>query len=81
MPRYKSKERKNAEWEESSGNVYKDLGFDHNQAANLAVRSQLVVAVKSIIEENDWRREEIAEKLDTDAERFEGCIGKLTVDF
>ena len=69
---------------ESSGNVYKDLGFSDDEAANLVVRSELILMVKNLIRERGWTQKEAAAQLCVHQPRisdlFQGRIGNFSVD-
>jgi predicted XRE-type DNA-binding protein len=72
------------EWVESCGNVYKDLGFSDDEAANLLVRSELMLMVKDLIRERGWTQQEAATQLDVHQPRvsdlFQGRVGNFSVD-
>jgi predicted XRE-type DNA-binding protein len=59
----KEKDKKEKPWVESSGNVFKDLGFNDEEAANLFARSTLMLQIKQTIEDNAWTQEEAAKVL------------------
>jgi predicted XRE-type DNA-binding protein len=69
---------------ESCGNVYKDLGFSDDEAANLLVRSEMLLLVKNIIRERGWTQEQAAVQLGVHQPRisdlFQGRIGNFSVD-
>jgi predicted XRE-type DNA-binding protein len=69
---------------ESSGNVYKDLGFSDDESANLIVRSELILMVKDVIRERGWTQQEAAVQLGVHQPRvsdlFQGRIGNFSVD-
>jgi predicted XRE-type DNA-binding protein len=46
-----------------SGNVFKDLGFDDEEAANLLVRADLMIEIVKIIDERGWTPQEAARAL------------------
>jgi predicted XRE-type DNA-binding protein len=50
-------------WVESSGNVFKDIGFSDEEAANLYARSILMLQIRHVIEQNDWTQVQAAKVL------------------
>lgn len=88
MPRSKrsAKNYSNNEppFEESSGNVFVDLGFSAQEAANLVLRCELMDAVERIIKENGWTQREAARRLGVHQPRisdlFQGHIDLFSVD-
>jgi predicted XRE-type DNA-binding protein len=50
-------------WVESCGNIYKDLGFNDEEAANLMVRAALLLQLQQIIKDKQWTQEEAAKTL------------------
>lgn len=68
----------------SSGNVFVDLGFPVEEAENLRVRADLMIAIKTLIEEKDWTQQEAARRFGVSQPRIsEICQGKIelfTVD-
>ncbi len=70
--------------EESSGNVFTDLGFSTQEAANLVLRCELMDAVEKIIKENGWTQREAARTLGVHQPRisdlFQGHIDLFSVD-
>ncbi len=45
---------------ESSGNVFKDIGYSDTEAANLMARAQLMLKVRDIIKAKGWSQREAA---------------------
>jgi predicted XRE-type DNA-binding protein len=45
---------------ESTGNVFADLGFDHEEAENLRVRSTLMARIKQVLEDRELTQKEAA---------------------
>ena len=43
-----------------SGNVFEDLGFDSDEAANLKVRADLMIDLRRFIEAKGWTQSEAA---------------------
>ena len=68
----------------SSGNVFKDLGFDTQEAENLRIRSELMLAIKQIVKKKGWTQAEAAKKFDVSQPRiseiFQGKVDLFTVD-
>ncbi len=44
-----------------SDNVFKDLGFDVPEAANLAIRAELMLDLRQFIQEKEWTQSQAAE--------------------
>ena len=65
MPRCSKAEKTNDKkpWVESCGNVFKDIGFDDEEAANLLARTDLMLQIRSIIEERNLTQVEAAKIL------------------
>lgn len=90
MPKSKQNEKNmpssenDMEWVESCGNVYKDLGFSDDEAANLLVRSELMLMVKNLVRERGWTQQEVAVQLGVHQPRvsdlFQGRVGNFSVD-
>jgi len=51
---------KKLKMEESSGNVFLDLGFSKEEAANLLIRSRLMIEVKLLIERENLTQSKAA---------------------
>ena len=49
----------------SSGNVFLDLGFDPEEAADLALRAELMFAIGQYIEAKGWTQAEAARRMGT----------------
>ena len=68
----------------SSGNVFADLGFAPEEAENLRVRAELMIALKSYIKARGWTQQEAARHFRVAQPRiseiFQGKIGLFTVD-
>lgn len=68
----------------SSGNVFKDLGFEAPEAGNLLVRSYLMVKLTEWVQENGYTQNQAAEELGITQSRVSdlmtGKIQKFTVD-
>lgn len=57
------KPSKSAMIERGSGNVFIDLGFTPEEAANLVLRSQLMLVLKDVIKERGWTQQQAAKEL------------------
>jgi predicted XRE-type DNA-binding protein len=68
----------------SSGNVFADLGFEPEEAENLRLRADLMIAIKALIQENGWTQQEAARHFGVAQPRISeicrGQIGLFTVD-
>jgi predicted XRE-type DNA-binding protein len=75
---------KNEPIRRSSGNVFADLGFAPQEAENLRVRAELMMAIKSYIKAQQWTQQEAARRFGVAQPRiseiFQGKIGLFTVD-
>ena len=62
----------------SSGNVFADLGFDPEEAEHLRVRSDLMIAVRRIIEERSLTQAQAAELFGVTQPRISNLVrGKI----
>lgn len=74
-----SKKNKSMQIERSSGNVFFDLGYTPEEAANLTLRSQLMLVVKDAIKERGWTQQQAAKELDIHQPRVSDLIkGRLS---
>ena len=68
----------------SSGNVFADLGFPAEEAENMRVRTDLMIAIKALIKENGWTQKEAARHFGVSQPRiseiWQGKIERFTVD-
>jgi predicted XRE-type DNA-binding protein len=88
MPKSKPREEKQKHtepvFEAGSDNIFEDLGFSQDEAANLLVRSDLMSQIKRIIKEKGWTQKRAAEELGVQQPRvsdlFQGHIGEFSVD-
>jgi len=68
----------------STGNVFKDLGFDSEEAENLRLRAEMMVALRSYIEKEGITQKEAADHFGVTQPRMSdlmrGKIGKFTID-
>ncbi|MEO6443735.1 MAG: helix-turn-helix transcriptional regulator, partial [Gemmatimonadaceae bacterium] len=67
-----------------SGNVFRDLGFDPEEAAHLALRSQLMIELRTRLAAVGASQAELAEALGVSQPRvsdlFRGKIDRFSVD-
>ncbi|AOY79941.1 MAG: XRE family transcriptional regulator [Moorea sp. SIO1G6] len=65
-------------------NVFKDLGFEAQEAMNLKVRADLILDLRSYIQERGWTQNEAAEFLGETQPRISnlmnGEISRFSVD-
>lgn len=68
----------------SSGNVFKDLGFDAEEAENLRLRSEMIIALRHYIERKNMTQKQAADRFGVTQPRISdlirGKIGKFTID-
>ncbi len=68
----------------SSGNVFKDLGFDASEAENLRLRSQLMIELERLIHDSRLTQNEAAELLGIQQSRVSdlvrGKIDRFSID-
>jgi len=48
---------------ESSGNIFEDLGFDKEEAANLLIRTELIVQIRDYIQKRGLKQKTAADML------------------
>ncbi len=74
----------NAEWEEGSENVFKDVGFSEQEAEYLTIRSRLMLEVDRFVKESGLTQREAAKKLGINQPRLndllKGKIQKFSID-
>jgi predicted XRE-type DNA-binding protein len=76
---YASRKNRNPRIERSSGNVFVDLGFTTEEAANLTLRSQLMLVVKDAIKDRGWTQQRAAKELDVHQPRISDLMkGRLS---
>ena len=56
--------RKTAKKTSKPRSVFADLGFSAEEAANLTLRSQLMLVLKDTIKERGWTQQQAAKELD-----------------
>lgn len=68
----------------SGGNIFEDLGFRREEAENLKIRSELMIAIRRIIEDRGLKQTEAAELFGTTQPRISdvvrGKIEEFTID-
>jgi len=66
------------------GNIFEDVGFDREEAANLKIRCRLMVAVERLIKAEGLTQQQAAERLGTTQPRVSdlvrGKIDQFTID-
>jgi predicted XRE-type DNA-binding protein len=66
------------------GNVFADLGFDSEEAANLKLRSDLMMQLSAFIEDEGLTQREAAGRMHVSQPRVSDLtrrkVGKLTID-
>ena len=69
---------------QGSGNIFEDLGFDIEEAANLKVRADLLLDLRKYIEARGWTQSEAAAFFSETQPRIsnlmKGEIGRFSVD-
>ncbi len=48
---------------ESSGNIFEDLGFDKEEAANLLIRAELIIQIRDYIQKHGLKQKTAADML------------------
>ncbi|MEJ0046606.1 MAG: helix-turn-helix transcriptional regulator [Rhodospirillales bacterium] len=71
-------------YEKSSGNVFADIGFSSDEAADLTAKSTLIIAVKNAIGNRKLTQHEAARLCGTDqptlSKVFRGRMESVTID-
>lgn len=86
MEKYKNAEIKDEDFSivRGSGNVFKDLGFEDEEASNLLVRADLMIEILKIIDERGWKPPEAATALGVAQSRIselrKGKMKEFSVD-
>ncbi|MCS3666413.1 putative XRE-type DNA-binding protein [Salinibacter ruber] len=65
-----------AEITESTGNVFADLGFEAEEAANLKVRARLMVRLRRFIKERGMTQDEAADYFGVNQPRISDLVNK-----
>jgi predicted XRE-type DNA-binding protein len=67
-----------------SGNIFRDLGFDEDEAENLKLRSELMMRIEDFYERTGMTQAQAAKRLGLTAPRFnallKGKIGLFSLD-
>jgi predicted XRE-type DNA-binding protein len=67
-----------------AGNVFSDLGFSPAEARSLRIRSELMTALRKLIEKRGWTQAEAAERLKVSQPRVadltRGKISRFSLD-
>ena len=65
---------------DSSGNVFADLGFAPDEAENLRLRADLMIAIKALVQEQGWTQGAFARRLGVEQTRIsEICCGQISL--
>ena len=68
----------------AGGNIFEDLGFGPEEARNLKIRSELMIAIQTIVEDRKLKQTEAAELFGTTQPRvsdvMRGEIDEFTID-
>lgn len=69
---------------QATDNIFLDLGFSAEEAENLLIRSQLILALQNQIKARNWTFEQTAQHLQQSIDRIQaltqGKIGQFSVD-
>jgi len=69
---------------QAADNIFLDLGFSAEEADNLLIRSQLILALTHQIKERGWTLDQTAQHLQQSNDRIkaltQGKIGQFSVD-
>jgi predicted XRE-type DNA-binding protein len=69
---------------QAADNIFLDLGFSSEEADNLLIRSQLILALTDQIKERGWTLDQTAQHLQQSNDRIkaltQGKIGQFSVD-
>jgi predicted XRE-type DNA-binding protein len=69
---------------QAADNIFIDLGFSSEEADNLLIRSQLILALTHQIKERGWTLDQTAQHLQQSNDRIkaltQGKIGQFSVD-
>jgi len=75
---------KDIKFEESSGNVFVDMGFSPAEAAELTVKSSLIITIRDTIKERKLTQQEAARLCGTDqptlSKILRGRMESVTID-
>lgn len=77
-------EKKTISVRQGNDNVFEDLGFEAQEAANLKIRAELMLDLRSYIQERGWTQQQAAEILGQTQPRIsnlmKGKISRFSVD-
>ncbi|CAN7427061.1 XRE family transcriptional regulator [Pseudoduganella sp. LjRoot289] len=62
---------------ESSGEVFADLGFPHEEAALLPMRAESIATLRQAIEGYGWTQQQVAEVLPASPAGLAGVLQRL----
>jgi predicted XRE-type DNA-binding protein len=79
--RESEKAKKKFDVEHSSGNVFKDVGFDDDEAASLLARAELMSKLRHLIEASGLSQREAAKMLGVKQPRIAEIMGMKTQCF
>ncbi len=69
---------------QAADNIFLDLGFSAEEAENLLIRSQLILALQNQIKARNWTIEQTAQHLQQSNDKIQaltqGKIGQFSVD-
>lgn len=69
---------------QAADNIFLDLGFSAEEADNLLIRSQLMLALQNQIKDRGWTLEQTAQQLKQSKDKIQaltqGKIGQFSVD-
>jgi predicted XRE-type DNA-binding protein len=69
------------EYTASSGNVFKDLGFEDDEAENLKIRADLMISLRRFIKENGLTQEEAADFFGVNQPRISDLVNRKIEKF
>ncbi len=64
-----------------TGNVFRDLGFSDEKAAELMLKSSLLLAIQETIREQGWKQAEAAERLGVDQAKISKLLAGRMAGF
>ncbi|MBX9879948.1 MAG: XRE family transcriptional regulator [Candidatus Obscuribacterales bacterium] len=76
-----TRRKRKYDMEESSGNVFKDIGFDDDEAASLLARAELISKLRDLIEASGMSQRQIASVLRVRQPRVAEIMGMKTQCF
>ncbi len=73
-----------SQWQESSGNVFEDMGFEPHEAAVLKAKAEVMIALEKFIKQNKLTQAQAAELLGVPRPRMNRLLkrdfSKITLD-